>query len=477
MKTLIAGEWVSGELSMPVVSPFTGETIDTVPQATESDVQRALAAAERGAAAMAQLPAHRRSEILHGAANSIELELDELASTISAEQGKPLSEARLEAARTPPLLRLCAEEAVRIYGEVLPMDAHDFGVGTLGFTLKEPSGVVLAITPFNFPSRLVGFKVGPALAAGNAVILKPASATPLTALILARHLFAAGLPPLALQVVCGPGATVGEALVSDRRIRKVSFTGSVSVGQQIARAAGLKRVTCELGSNVGVIVLDDADLERAAEAVSIDGFFNGGQVCISAQRIIVDERVHDEFVSLLLPKVDRHELGDPASSTTTIGPLINEREASRVVDWLDEARGKGAAIVRGGGRDGTLVEPAVVLDTPLEAQIWGEELFGPAVALHKVSGPDEACAVANKTRYGLAASVFTRDVDRFVDFSRGLRTGLVHVNNGPNWRADFMPYGGYGDSGFGKEGVRYSIEEMTETKMVVLHPNEKSEQR
>jgi acyl-CoA reductase-like NAD-dependent aldehyde dehydrogenase len=475
VKTYLAGEWVNGSgETLTVSSPFTGQSIESVHQATLDDVAGALQAAVEGARQMAALPAHERSAILARAADLIEADVDQLAEVITAEQGKYTVEAEAEASRIAGIVRSCAEEARRLYGETLPMDAAPVGVGRLGYTRPEPAGVVVAITPFNYPAILVIHKVGPALAAGNAVVLKPASATPLTSLFLVERLVEAGLPPLALQCLVGPGSTVGEALVSDRRVRKVSFTGSYAVGEAIARAAGPKRLTCELGSNAAFVVLDDADLDRVAEALAFAGYTNSGQNCVSAQRVVVHEALRDELVEHLTERVDRFVPGDPADPKTTLAPLITEPEADRVVRWLIEARDAGATIVRGGDRDRSLVEPAVVIEPPLDSRMWRDELFGPAVGIRRVETDDEALALANDTRFGLAASVFTTNVDRALRFAHGIRAGIVHVNppQGSTWRADLMPWGGLGDSGFGKEGVKYAVEEMTERKLVVVHPGD-----
>ncbi|MGH2944901.1 MAG: aldehyde dehydrogenase family protein [Solirubrobacteraceae bacterium] len=461
-----------GELE--VRSPYSDEVVDVVPLAGPEDVARALAEAVEGARRMAALPAYERSEILGRAADRIDADQAELARIITAEQGKPGVEARAEASRIGGIVRLCAEEARRISGEVLPMDAAPVGVGRLGFTRPEPTGVVVAISPFNYPAILVIHKVGPALAAGNAVILKPATATPLTALFIVERLVGAGLPPLAVQCLVGPGDAVGRALVSDPRVRKISFTGSKAVGDAIARAAGAKRLTCELGSNGAMVVLADADLERAAASAAYSGYTNAGQNCVSTQRILVHRDARDEFLERLAGRVARFSPGDPADPRTDLAPVITRAEAERVVGWVREAGSAGAAILRGGDRDGAVVDPAVVVDPPREARVWREELFGPAVAVRSFGDDDEALALANDTRYGLAMSVLTRDADRALRFARGLRAGIVNVNppNGSTWRADFMPWGGFGDSGFGKEGVGYAVRDMTEDKLVVIHPGD-----
>ena len=474
MKTYIAGTWEDGGSATEVRSPFSGEVIDTVPTADLGDVERAIGAGVAGAEDMRVLPAHERAAALRRAADLIERDAGRLAEIITAEQGKHVVDARAEASRIADIVRLCAEEGLRIYGEVLPMDAAPVGEGRLGYTRPEPLGLVGAITPFNYPAILVIHKIGPALAAGNSVVLKPASETPLTALFLVERLVEGGLPPLAIQCVVGPGRTVGEALVADARVRRISFTGSHEVGQAIARSAGAKRLTCELGSNAAFVVHADAPLERAARSILHSGFTNSGQNCVSTQRVIAHRSIAEELTALLADGVDRFVLGDPADHATTLAPVISEREAERIVSWLAEARRDGARLVRGGERDGTLVEPAVVSEPSERSRVWRDELFGPGVVVRAFGTDDEALALANDTRYGLAASVATADLDRALRFAHGLRAGLVNVNppRGSTWRADFMPWGGTRDSGFGKEGVKYAVRDMLEDKLVVVHPHE-----
>jgi len=461
---------------LEVRAPHSGELVDTLPTAGPEDVERAVAAAVEGAREMAALAAHERAAILQRAADLIEADAGRLAATITAEQGKHTGEAAAEASRIAGIVRLCAEEATRLTGEVLPMDAAPVSAGCLGYTRPEPTGTVLAITPFNYPAILVIHKLGPALAAGNAVLVKPAAATPLTARLLVEHLREAGVPPRALQCVIGSGAEVGPPLCRDPRIRKISFTGSHAAGDAIARAAGAKRLTCELGSNAALVVLEDADVERAALAIARSGYTNAGQNCVSTQRVIVHRDRRDELLHHLTEAVAALRPGDPADPATTLSPVISPAEGERVVRWLREARAAGAGLLAGGGGEGATVEPAIVLDPPADARVWRDELFGPAVAVRAFSRDDEALELANASRYGLALSVMTQDVDRALRFAAGLHAGIVNVNSplGATWRADFMPWGGFGDSGFGKEGVRFAVRDMTEDKLVVIHPPEPS---
>ncbi len=470
MDMFVAGRWTAGETRAAVRSPWSGEVLETVPRASVAEAELALGAAGGGARDMAALPAHRRAELLEAAAALVDDRTGELAEAICREQGKTRAEARGEATRIGPMLRYCAGEALRRQGEVLAMDAAAAGVGRMGFTVPEPCGVVLAITPFNYPALLVCHKLGPALAAGNAVILKPAETTPLTALLLTRCFVDAGFPERALQTVTGSGRVLGPVLCSSPVVRKVSFTGSVDVGNAIARDAGAKRLTCELGSTAAVVVLDDADVGHAAREIVRSGYTNAGQICIAAQRVLVGPSRRDELVEAVLEGVDALRPGDPEADGTTLGPVITAEEASRVVSVIGEAREQGAEVVRGGEADEALVAPSVVLDPPAGSTLWSEELFGPAVAIRSAASLDEAIRTANESRYGLSMSVFTQDVDRALRFAREIRSGMVHVNSGPLFRIDPMPYGGVRESGFGKEGVRYAMDEMTEHKLVVIHP-------
>jgi acyl-CoA reductase-like NAD-dependent aldehyde dehydrogenase len=469
MRMYVAGEWRSAAGVDEIRSPWSGDVVDTVPRASLTDAEAALAAAVDGARAMRRLSAYDRQQILNRAADLVEDACDDLARTIALEEGKPLSEALGEARRTPDLIRLAASEGARLHGETLPLDAAAGGDGKLGFTLRVPCGVVVAITPFNYPLLLVVHKVAPALAAGNAVVLKPASQTPLTALKLTELLLEAGLPAHALQTITGSGGELGPSLCADERVRKVSFTGSAEVGRAIAAAAGVKKLSLELGANCPLIVLPDADLDEVAAATAAGGYVNAGQVCISVQRVLVDERAYSDFLDALRARVEAIAVGDPLAEGTQLAALVSEVEAERVAETIRSAVAAGARLVTGGSRDHAVVEPTVVADVPEGTALWRDELFGPAVAVRPVSGVDEAIAVANDTRYGLGAGIFTRDVLNAMRFVREVDAGNLHVNWTPLWRADLMPYGGLKGSGIGKEGPRYAVEEMTELKTVVFH--------
>jgi glyceraldehyde-3-phosphate dehydrogenase (NADP+) len=465
----VNGAWVDRGQRIEVTNPFDGSVVDTVPQATREDIEAAIAGAVAGARIMRDVPAYDRSVILRRAAEMVAARQAEIGKLISREEGKTVAEGTFEASRAAITLECSAEEAKRIGGEVLPLDAAPGGAGKFGFTLRVPCGVVVAITPFNFPLNLVCHKVGPALAAGNAVVIKPASDTPLSALKLVEILLEAGLPPLGVSCITGSGASVGEALCSDARVRKVSFTGSVSVGQRICQVAGMKRVTMELGSNSPLIVLEDANLEKVAKAVVATGYGNAGQVCISAQRVIATSGVYGELLDRLRPQVESIRAGDPSAAGTTMGPMIRERDAVRVTDWIGEAVSGGARLLCGGERTGALVTPALLADVQSSMRIFRDELFGPAVGIMKADGVEQAIEFANDSRYGLSAGVFTENLDHALRFARQVESGNIHINWGPAWRADLMPYGGLKDSGIGREGPKYAIEEMTETKTVVIH--------
>lgn len=469
MKMFAAGQWLDRDQVIEVRNPFDQTVIDTVPKASPSDVDRALAGAVAGAAIMRDMPGFERFQILRKAAALMRERAEELARTISLEEGKILAEGRLEVDRATETIELSAEEAKRLGGEVLPLDGAPGGAGKLGFTLRVPCGVVAAITPFNFPLNLVAHKVGPALAAGNAVVIKPASDTPLSALALVEILLEAGLPPLAIACLTGSGKELGDTLCSDPRVRKISFTGSQEIGEHITRIAGVKRVTLELGSNSPLVVLEDADLDKVARATVATGFANAGQVCISTQRVIAIGGAYAPLLKKLETDVAALRVGNQLDAATQVGPMIRAGDAERVEDWIGEAVRGGARLLVGGERRGALVSPAVVADVAPTMKISCEELFGPAVAVTAAKSIDEAIHLANSTRYGLSAAVFTESLDAAIRFARRVESGNIHINWGPQWRADLMPYGGLKQSGLGKEGPKYAVQEMTELKTVVIH--------
>lgn len=473
MQMFRGGEWVETARTIEVRNPFDQSVIDSVPQATTDDVQKAIGTLQTGATIMRRMPAHDRMQLLRRVAEIMEDLEEELSRTISLEEGKILAESRFEASRAREVIELSAAEAGRITGHCVPLDAAPGAHGKLGFTLRIPCGIVAAITPFNFPLNLVCHKVGPAIAAGNAILIKPASDTPLSALLLTRILLEAGMPPEAIACLTGPGGELGEAICGDPRIRKISFTGSRDIGEQICRMAGLKRVTMELGSNSPVIIMDDADLELAAQAVAKSGLANAGQVCISAQRILTSQRIHGDFVDALQPIVSGIQPGNQMQPDSGMGPMVREEDARRVELWISEAVAGGATLVSGGKRDGSLFEPTILDDVSPDMRVSCDELFGPAVALSRFSSLDEAIHLANSTPYGLSAGIFTRDIDRALRFATEVDSGNLHVNWASQWRADLMPYGGLKDSGMGKEGPAYAIQEMTEEKMVILHSSQK----
>ena len=469
MKMYINGDWVDRPETIAVLNPFDQSVIDTVPRATVADVDLAISSAVRGSAVMGKMPAYERYSILRRAADLMAQRVEDLGKTITQEEGKVIAEGRGEVLRAIQTITLSGEEAKRLHGETVPLDGAPGATSQFGFTIRVPVGVVAAISPFNFPLNLVCHKVGPALAAGNAVVIKPAGDTPLSALKLTEILLEAGLPAEAIQCITGSGGEIGDALTGDPRVRKITFTGSMEVGERICRNAGIKKVTMELGSNSPLIVMSDADLEKVAAATVASGFANAGQVCISTQRVLADRSIYADFLDALVAPTEAFVTGNPLDESIRMGPMIREADAARVHDWIAEAVGQGARVVAGGDREGTLHAPTVVADARPDMRISREELFGPAVAVSAFNDIDHAIEMANDTRFGLSAGIFTQNVDWAMPFAKEVHSGNLHINSHPQWRADLMPYGGLKDSGMGKEGPAYAVEEMTELKMVVFH--------
>ncbi len=469
MKMYVAGQWTNGRDSIDVLNPYDGSVVDTVPRGSADDVDRALASAERGAKVMAELTGFERYEILHRAGDLIVRDQESLARMLTQEEGKIIAEARVEVSRAAEILYLSAEEAKRLGAEVIPLEGGPGVRDKFGFTVRVPCGVVAAVAPFNFPLHLVCHKVGPALAAGNAVVVKPATDTPLMGVRVIELLLEAGVPEEAVHIVTGPGSEIGDALVSDPRVRKVTFTGSRDIGERICKAAGIKKVTMELGSNSAAIVMPDADLDKVAEVLPQTAFSNAGQVCISTQRLLATGSVYGDLIDALKPKVEAIATGNPLDESTGMGPMIRESDAARVGEWIDEAQAGGAEVLVGGGRSGQMFEPTLVTNVSPDMRLSCDELFGPAVGVTRVADIEEAIAISNDSNYGLSASIFTESLDSAMRFIRDVDSGNIHINWGTQWRTDLMPYGGVKDSGLGKEGPKYAVEEMTELKMVVMH--------
>jgi len=390
-----------------------------------------------------------------------------MAHLLANEVGKTITEARTEASRPAAIFELCAEATRDLRGEVIPYGAARGTENRRGYWIRVPAGIVSAISPFNFPAALSAHKVGPALAAGNAVVLKPASQTPLAVLRMAEAVVEAGFPEGALNVVTCTGAEAGPML-TDPRVRVISFTGSAEVGEQITRQAGIKRVHLELGSNSAVTVLADADLDDAMDRLVSGPFAVAGQVCISVQKILVEEPLYERFMERYIPRVEALEVGDPLDEDTNIGPMISEAAAERAETWLDEAMQAGAEILCGGTRDGTLFQPTVVTDCPRTVKLWTEEVFAPIVLVYPVSGLDQAIELTNDSQYGLQAGIYTSDINNAHKFAEAVDCGGINVNDISFYRADFQPYGGRKRSGIGREGIRFAIEEMTEYKVVAF---------
>jgi acyl-CoA reductase-like NAD-dependent aldehyde dehydrogenase len=463
---LVDGEWIETGDWLDVLSPYDGSTVGRVAKGGAAEAQRAIDAAAH--AMETPLAAHERAAILDRTAHLVEERSEEIARTISSEAGKPVKTARVEVARATSTFTMAAVEARKLAGNVVPMDASPAGAGKLAVTLRVPIGVVGAISPFNFPFNLVAHKVAPALAAGCAVVLKPASQTPLSALVLAELETEAGLPAGWLNVVCGSASEIGDVLVEDERVALITFTGSSGVGWKLRERAPRKRVNLELGNATPVIVAADADLDDVATRLAANAFSFAGQSCISVQRIYVQRDAYDAFLKHFLPKVDALVVGDPADDATDVGPLIAQTERDRVLEWIDEATARGARVLTGGTLDGELLRPTVVADAPPDAKVACEEVFGPLCTVSPYDALDEAIALANGTRYGLQAGVFTRDVKAALHAARQLDFGGVTINEAPTFRADQMPYGGVKDSGNTREGPAYAVREMTEERLVVL---------
>ncbi|MFN8215465.1 MAG: aldehyde dehydrogenase family protein [Solirubrobacterales bacterium] len=468
-KLLVAGEWTETGEWDEVKSPYDGSVIGRVAQGDGALVDRAVSAAHE-AFQTTDFPQHERAAVLDRAAELARERVEDLARTIAAEAGKPLKTASVEAGRCVDTLTFSAVEARKLTGGTVPMEASAGGVGKLGVMLRVPYGVVGAISPFNFPLNLVAHKLGPAIAAGNSVVLKPAGQTPMTALKLAQILLDAGLPEGWLSVIPGPGSEVGNALVENDLVKAITFTGSAKVGWGIRSAAPHKKVNLELGSNAPLVVNEDGDWEAAADKAQIHAFAHAGQVCISIQRILVHEAVADRFTERLVANVEKLKVGDPLDPETDVGPLITPVDRDRVKDWVDEAVSAGAELLTGGELvdEGRCLAPTLLKAPGKDTKVWCEEVFGPVATIDTFASFEEGLAMANDSRFGLQAGVFTRDLGRAIEAGRTLEYGGVMVNEVPSFRADQMPYGGVKDSGNTREGPAFAVYELTEERFVAL---------
>jgi acyl-CoA reductase-like NAD-dependent aldehyde dehydrogenase len=467
LSLLINGKWIETDERISVFNKYNGEEIGQVSAASKEHIRLAVQSARQ---AMKQRPLSMedRYTILSRTSELLLQHRDKMAELIAREAGKPLAEAKTEVTRAARTFLISAEEAKRISGEMVPLASGE-PVAKLAFTLRKPIGVVCAISPFNYPINLVAHKVGPAIAAGNAFVLKPATTTPFTAIRLLQLMQEAGLPDGYGHLVTGGGSTVGEWLLQEEGFSFYTFTGSPRVGKHLKEMIGLRPCTLELGSNSATVVHNDADIEYAAERCARTAFNNAGQVCISVQRIMVHKDVQERFLAKMVEVTKSLLVGDPMNPLTEVGPMISEADAVRAEEWIQEAVEAGAQLLCGGTRIGTMVQPAVLANVPLDAKLCVEEAFAPVVAVNSYSSLDEAIAMVNNSKYGLQGGLFTRSLEVMIKCAHEIHVGGLMVNETSAFRSDEMPYGGVKESGIGREGPRYTIQEMTEMKLVVVH--------
>lgn len=465
------GEWKDTANYADLLSPYTKEIIAQIPQATENEVNQAISVANATRKAMASLTAYERAAILEHLALLFIENRQKAAEIISLESAKPLKYALGEIDRTIETYKFAAEEAKRHTGEMIPMDAAKNGTNRFGYTIEQPVGVIGAITPFNFPQNLVAHKVGPAIAAGNPIVLKPASQTPLSALFLAELLDQTALPKGAFNVVTGSGKTVGDALVNSDLVKMITFTGSPAVGIGIRNKAGLKKVALELGSNAGLLIDRNVDLVEIIPKCVTGAFSNQGQVCISLQRAYVMEDLYDEFISAFKEATVKLVVGSPMDEATDLSAMIHPAEQVRAINWVEEAVEKGAEVITGGMIENGIFMPTILTNVDAAAKVSCQEVFAPIVIVNRISSIDDGITAINDSSYGLQAGIFTNDIKTAFKASEQLEVGGVMINDIPTYRVDQMPYGGVKESGTGKEGLKYAIQEMTETKLIVWNNN------
>jgi acyl-CoA reductase-like NAD-dependent aldehyde dehydrogenase len=452
----------------PVINPYDGSVVGTVPEFSEAEVRAAIARAHEAAPVMAAMPAHQRGAILNNVARILSNRADELGKLMAQENGKPMKYARGEVLRAVDTFNFAADAARALHGETIPLDASTGGVGKFGYYVRVPVGLIAAITPFNFPINLSAHKIAPAVAAGCTIVMKPSPFTPLTAMRLAEILREAGLPEGAFEVVTG-GADVGEWLTTDPRVAMISFTGSPGVARQITKTAGLRRVVLELGGNAATIVEADANLDAAVSRTVFGSFSYSGQICISIQRIYVNRKIYDTFRDQFVAATQKLVAGDPVSDQTDIGPLINDAAADRIETWVNEAVRAGARLLTGGEREGRMFQPTALENVRDDLPLMCAEAFGPVVNLVPYDNFEDALTMADNSSFGLQAGVYTRDLNKALRAAQRLNVGGVIINDVPTLRIDNMPYGGNKDSGVGREGPRFAVEEMTTLKAVIIN--------
>jgi len=470
-QTYIDGEWLTTGKTLDVCNKFSGAVFATVPLADIDLTHKAIDAAAAAFASFRKCPAHKRAQILERTAELILERGEEIATIICQEAGKAWKFSMNEVQRSAETFKFAAEEAKRLHGETIPVDASCFGENRFGYFIKEPVGVIGAITPFNFPLNLVAHKVAPAVACGNTVVLKPATTTPISSIILAQIMEAAGLPKGVLNVVVGNGSTTGNAIVEHPKCKKITFTGSPGVGEQIIKKAGIKKVTLELGNNSATLIEPDADLEKAAARCVVSAFSNSGQVCISLQRIYVNSACVEEFSKLFIAKVKQLKVGDPLDKDCDVGPMIDPKELSRIEEWVEEAVVQGAELACGGKADGYVFPPTVLTNVREEMKVMCMETFAPVVSIVPYADFDATLELLNQSDFGLQAGIYTNDINKALQAVDDLDVGGVMINDTATFRVDHLPYGGNKLSGLGREGVRFAMEDMTNIKMVMINRN------
>jgi acyl-CoA reductase-like NAD-dependent aldehyde dehydrogenase len=467
-KFYIGGHFINGERKQDVLDKFSNEAVGTYPLADEDLAMMAITSACEGFPATEALPLHKRADILDFISYSLVQDESKFAETIAQEAGKPIRQARAEVKRAQQTFKFAASCARNMEGASIRLDAAVGSEGKYGFFIRVPAGITVAISPFNFPLNLVAHKVAPAIAAGCPVILKPASYTPLTAYLLAEVIAKTELPQGAFNLIFGSGSEIGMALVKSEMVRAISFTGSAEVGREISKAAGIKRLILELGSNSAAIVDRSANLETAIPKLSIGSFAYAGQICISVQRIFVSESIYQTFLDKFIAASSRIASGNPLDEKTDMGPMISEKDAIRVESWVDEAAGQGAKLVLGGARNGAFYEPTILTKTRSDMKVMKKEVFGPVVCVVPFREFNDAIEMVNDSDYGLQAGVFTKNIDNINAAIHKLKVGGVIINDAPTYRADHMPYGGVKMSGLGREGLKYAIEELTDIRMIAI---------